>query len=771
MAELGDDPVWRLSNSQCHKRPIVQNHRRANDERPRSVFPRISRPFWTRQQSGHFGPHRAFKSRGFLSPCVVADLDFQLAAASRVRWHIQTIRLCSHRPSAHACPTGLGLACCVTDKAILGTGVRSTARKAVVAALTLGLAAPLHADPPPLSTYGQLPGFEMAAVSSSGRHLAVLGRVGETRILLILDAQGSLLFKTKIDNAKISRLEWAGDSSVLVTSHNVEHLGVGWIADKMDLQGVVAIPIDGTPAWRILDNPRLTTGGIVGAYGLAERDGHYFGYFGSLAIQYGGEGIAYLPPGTQHPDLFEVDLVTRKARDIYKRPEGDHDDRDWLIDAHGQVASVLDRDRRTGRWSIYNHANDKLVSGVAPLGGVHMFAFTADGSGLIWHQRDEDQDQWYSVSLAGGPPQPFLAGVSFSQLVRDKHNHVIGYIDDTPVAGAHYFDPHQSDVYRAIQKAFKNSQITLIDANDAFDHLLVTTEGPGDPGTWWFVDVANLKAVPIGTSYPMPPEAVGSMKMVAFTAADGTKIEGVLTLPPGREAKHLPAVMLPHGGPAARDRVRFDWLAQALASRGYAVFQPNFRGSTGYGATFEQAGHGEWGRKMQSDISDGLAELVRQGLVDPKRVCIAGASYGGYAALAGVTLQNGIYRCAVSIAGISDLNAMIYDDVRESGNDPLLTRALKAEVGSGKDLKSVSPIRFVNKVNVPVLLIHGKDDTVVDYRQSARMNDELRKAGKASTLVTIPGGDHWLSTSETRMATLQATVDFLLRNNPPDGVN
>jgi len=114
---------------------------------------------------------------------------------------------------------------------------------------------------------------------------------------------------------------------------------------------------------------------------------------------------------------------------------------------------------------------------------------------------------------------------------------------------------------------------------------------------------------------------------------------------------------------------------------------------------------------------------------------------------------------------------MVADDLRESANDPLMSRALKAEVGSGKDLKAVSPIRFASQVNVPVLLVHGKDDTVVNYRQSARMDDELRKAGKASTLVTIPGGDHWLSTSETRMETLQATVDFLLRNNPPDGTN
>jgi dipeptidyl aminopeptidase/acylaminoacyl peptidase len=133
---------------------------------------------------------------------------------------------------------------------------------------------------------------------------------------------------------------------------------------------------------------------------------------------------------------------------------------------------------------------------------------------------------------------------------------------------------------------------------------------------------------------------------------------------------------MPHGGPEARDYPVFDWWAQAFASRGYVVLQPNFRGSTGYGAAFLRAGYGEWGRKMQSDISDGLAFLVDAGIADPGRACIVGASYGGYAALAGVTLQKGLYRCAVSVAGISDLQKMVATDVYESGGDATMARVV-----------------------------------------------------------------------------------------------
>jgi len=211
----------------------------------------------------------------------------------------------------------------------------------------------------------------------------------------------------------------------------------------------------------------------------------------------------------------------------------------------------------------------------------------------------------------------------------------------------------------------------------------------------------------------------------------------------------------------------FDWIAQSFASRGYAVFQPNFRGSTGYGEGFVHAGNGEWGRKMQTDISDGLAELVRQGIVDPARVCIVGANYGGYAALAGVSLQQGVYRCAVAYAGLSDLNRLIDDKDSASASDPMLMRNLKTEVGQGRDLKLVSPIRFAGNVSVPVLLIHGKDDTVVNLSQSSRMADALRHAGKQVDFITLPGEDHWLSKGETRLAMLQAAVDFVMKNNPP----
>jgi dipeptidyl aminopeptidase/acylaminoacyl peptidase len=230
----------------------------------------------------------------------------------------------------------------------------------------------------------------------------------------------------------------------------------------------------------------------------------------------------------------------------------------------------------------------------------------------------------------------------------------------------------------------------------------------------------------------------------------------------------LPAIVLPHGGPAARDYPEFDWWAQAFASRGYAVFQPNFRGSTGYGPKLERAGDGQWGRAMQTDISDGLADLVRQGLVDPKRVCIMGGSYGGYAALAGVTLQKGLYRCAVSVAGVSDLQDLAKREIHDSDQDQILSRQLDRQLGPFDALKAVSPIRLADHADAPILLIHGKDDTVVPYAQSVAMEKALKQQGKPVEFVTLPGEDHWLSRGATRLQMLTAADAFIERYNPPD---
>jgi dipeptidyl aminopeptidase/acylaminoacyl peptidase len=299
---------------------------------------------------------------------------------------------------------------------------------------------------------------------------------------------------------------------------------------------------------------------------------------------------------------------------------------------------------------------------------------------------------------------------------------------------------------------------------------LVLVEGPKHGYRYEIIDLEKSAAVPIGKVYAGLDNLL-EVRRITYAAADGLQIPAYLTLPRGRAAKNLPLIVLPHGGPAVRDTAEFDWWSQALADQGYAVLQPNYRGSN-LNVHFREAGYGEWGRKMQTDLSDGVRYLVKEGIADAAKVCIVGGSYGGYAALAGVTLDPKVYRCAVSIAGISDLARMLRWETSGGVDARATTRYWDRFWGvsgaSDPALDTISPLKHIDAVNVPVLLIHGRDDTVVPFEQSQLMFDALRTNKKDVELVTLNKEDHWLSRGATRLQMLEATVAFLRAHNPPD---
>ena len=269
----------------------------------------------------------------------------------------------------------------------------------------------------------------------------------------------------------------------------------------------------------------------------------------------------------------------------------------------------------------------------------------------------------------------------------------------------------------------------------------------------------------------IPVEAVGQVLAISYPARDGLNIPAILTLPAGvgsADLANLPMVVMPHGGPSSYDGVTFDWMAQYFANRGYLVLQPNFRGSDGYGRSFLHAGYGQWGAKMQDDVSDGVAAMIAEGLVDPARVCIVGASYGGYSALAGGAFTPDLYRCVVAVAPVSDLRKMISDVSSDLGSRHWVVDYWKDLMGDPKsptvDIDAISPANSAAAFKAPVLLIHGKNDTVVPFSQSEVMQRALEKAGKPVQFIRLDGEDHWLSEGDTRIQTLRAMADFVEAN-------
>jgi dipeptidyl aminopeptidase/acylaminoacyl peptidase len=337
-----------------------------------------------------------------------------------------------------------------------------------------------------------------------------------------------------------------------------------------------------------------------------------------------------------------------------------------------------------------------------------------------------------------------------------------------------FADPTIEAHMRGVRKFFDDSaNVHVFDASEDQKVLILYVEGPHDAPSFhrYRIDsrqVENLGPVRETMLNRLMPRA----SVVEWKARDGVALQGYLTRSPGAEnAKSLPLVVYPHGGPEQRDSLSFDPWVQYLAARGYAVLQPNFRGSAGFGRSFAELGYGQWGRAMQDDVTDAVRHLVEQGSVDPKRICIVGASYGGYAALAGAALTPELYRCAVSIAGVADLAEFIGWRKRKWGADSESYTYWLQSIGDpdrdAAKLAATSPARLAAAVRIPVLLIHGEEDDIVPVSQSVAMKKALDKAGRSTELMRIPGEGHSRWSDDNEKLALIAIDRFLWEHLGP----
>ncbi len=628
--------------------------------------------------------------------------------------------------------------------------------------------AQVQAKPAP-QAYGELPAISTPVLSPSGARMAATITFEGQREIAVFDQTLHPLKRVDIDQLKIRSMDFVTDDLLLVQRSTTENLGFGFAQDKFEFYQALLLPLSSPDSSLVFGDRAELIKAVFGFYGIRKVDGHPKAYFGAIELKRQTFGGNY---SFDHgrPALYEVDLLTNRSRKIDSSPpEGFL--RDWLVADNGKVLVQLNVNKSSGDWLIRNARGMAIAKGSDSGGRVGLVAIGDDGASVIYSSVDHESGEakWYKLPVDGsGMPEEFLPGIDVQRLYIDRENgRLIGYLKDAGDQQPVFYDPALSAKAKMIRKAFPKLNVRMVDWTQKFDRVLVNTNGNGDSGSFYLVDLASHKADPIGYEYPaIEPADVGPISTVAYTASDGLEMDGILTLPPGKEAKNLPLVMLPHGGPHSYDVAGFDWWAQAFASQGYAVFQPNFRGSTNRGAAFSRAGDGQWGRKMQTDISDGLAKLVADGLVDPRRVCIVGASYGGYAALAGVTLQSGLYRCAVSVAGVADVSLMSRIEQREDGDSRILARSLETELGPKSGYRDISPRYHAANADAPILLIHGRDDTVVNFNQSEKMADALKDAGKPFEFVALDGEDHWLSQPATREAMLKASLAFVEKFNP-----
>jgi dipeptidyl aminopeptidase/acylaminoacyl peptidase len=634
--------------------------------------------------------------------------------------------------------------------------------KAILAGLALGVFAG-SASAAPLEAYGKLPSLEIGAVSASGGEVAVVVTNGEERRIVVKDlANNTTPLLATVGETKVRELRFAGDDHlILTTSSTQKPLTV--VADRAEWFFASEIDVRNKKLHPLLGDVERSMNVLQGSAVVRTVDGR------PLVLL---EGISFVNSNGVL-SLFQVDLAHAGSRLL---ETGLNNTSHFVVGPDGQAVAQTVYDRNSGRWTLRARQGSlwrDVLSRDEPIDPPETAGLGRSPRTVVLIGHEKDGFRWQEVSLDTGQASD-LPSAPAQAPIHDPATGLLIGLHALVGDDEHYtfFDPAAERVWNAVVAAYPGDRVSLVSWSNDRHEILVRVDSATLGPAYALVDLAARKGSWLGAEYEgLKASDIGPVRPVRFKASDGLELTGYLTLPNGRDPKALPLIVLPHGGPAARDYPGFDWWAQAMASRGYAVLQVNYRGSDGFGWAFEEAGFGEWGRKMQTDLSDGVAYLASQGVIDPKRVCIVGGSYGGYAALAGATLQKGVYRCAVSFGGVSDLRSLIIYD-RNRGGAAAATRYWDRFMGA-KDvndpvLAGYSPLAHAASAEVPILLIHGKDDTVVPLSQSTDMAEALRRAGKPVELVVQDNADHWLSLGATRLAMLKATMAFVEKHNPPN---
>lgn len=332
------------------------------------------------------------------------------------------------------------------------------------------------------------------------------------------------------------------------------------------------------------------------------------------------------------------------------------------------------------------------------------------------------------------------------------------------------FDETFQERMEKISVAVESDQIRLGTSNRAKTRQIVWTgdeRGPRKP--WVYFEETN-KALALPDPAPwIDRKAMSPTKSVLYRARDGLEIPAYLTVPNRAEdGVPLPAIVMPHGGPYVRDYKRWDYWVQFLTNRGYAVLQPNFRGSSGFGSRFTVMGYGEWGDDMQQDVADGAHWLINQGIADPDRICILGGSYGGYAALMGLVQDSDVFRCGIAWAPVTDLKQILKQDNAWDEDSAWYWRVTGGK--TSKELREISPVYLAHKITRPLLLMHGDQDEIVFIDQSRALVKALKKKKKSDLLryMEFEGLGHQIETQAARERFLGELEHFLLEHNPPD---
>jgi dipeptidyl aminopeptidase/acylaminoacyl peptidase len=637
--------------------------------------------------------------------------------------------------------------------------------------------------PPPAELLAMDSEVERVHLSPSGRYVATIARVDSVTYIIVEDLQQpGKPSALELGDTRIYDFLWVTDDRV------VYRIGGRDFDVDVKFRGIV---ISGAPQYIAMNRDFSGIVELLDRSVSVATDGRFIGVttagFGANRIVGDAQHIVLSDKNNGRLDLMKVNLATGKGTRV---GEGVSNTLAWLVDRSGRPAMRLDTNRRGTELRV-----------MTPQGA---------GSGARWTEamrwrRDQTSgkvQEFYPLAPGPSPELYYVAGrpagadrigihlydITARSFVRELFTHpdvdVEGALFDPRTgayAGAAYWsnmlDVRLADA--ALQKHYNGLKgyfgaefnVQIAEMSDDQSVWLLRVSGPRDPGSFHIYETKAARNTALRSVNKLLADLkLAPAQLVSYSASDGLAIRGYLTLPPDLpQGAKPPLIAYPHGGPEVRDVGGFNPVVQFLATRGYAVFQPNFRGSAGYGYAFAQAGRRQFGRAMQTDINEGIDHLASKGLVDPDRVCILGESYGGYASLAGVTLYPERFRCAVSMAGLSDLYQMMrWEEDQEGYGSPAYKYWLEQIGDPGKDraeMEKYSPIKMIDRIKAPILLLHGKRDSVVPIEQSEKMEQALLAAGRNVRMVRFEEGGHSFD-SETLLTYLNELEAFFGQHLP-----
>ncbi|QLE84074.1 S9 family peptidase [Shewanella sp. Scap07] len=628
----------------------------------------------------------------------------------------------------------------------------------VIIVWLLSISATIQAQPLPVEAFGLLPQAEQVKLAPNGNQFAFIFH-NKGNSYLGIKSLGShdvnYILSTDNQKFKINWYVWANDEVLLVSaSYPIDKMGVKYSESR--LLKVIA------------------SGGEKIRTVLKLKDGEHRPQFQDTIID-------ILPDEPDHilmaldlkapnqPDVYKVNINSRLKRKLIQK--GRSGISYWITDQQHRLRLGYGIDDTKVFFRLYDIDSKEWHRiweyelfdnpDITPLG------FGVDPNTLYIRALHNGRYAIFTVDLAKAdlPRELVYADENYdvegSLIYSKKTKEVIGVRHGEAANGKVFFDEKYARFQQALNKAIPDAYNNIMSLSADGNRYILYTSNPRSPGAFYLGDRKAKSLDYILDEYPLlVDQPLSDKQKVVFKARDGLELEAYVTLPPSNVKAKQSALVIPHGGPMARNYSGFNWFSQFFASRGYTVIEPNFRGSSGYGFEFQMASIQQWGGAMQHDLADAAFWLAEHYPIDKDKICILGISYGGYAAMQAAVTQQQPFKCAASFAGVSDLEHIIRK-ARKFTN----YKVVKKQLGDDSDkLEQQSPVNFAKQVNIPMLLIHGDKDRIVDVYHSREMFDELTDYDKDVEYLELENGNHHLEIEQNRMATLKAFEAFLSKH-------